>query len=74
MSPTASQSYGRTAGDNWRYWGGTANKLKTDGEEARGGERAAQVGGATPPKSGHWTGHQGQHGTGRQSVVRADGV
>ena len=28
---------------------------------------AAQVGGASPQTLGHWKGHQGQHGTGRQS-------
>ena len=44
MALAASQSYGRTAGDNRRYWGGTTNKQKTDGEEARGGERDARVG------------------------------
>ena len=44
MAPAASQSYGHTAGDNRRYWGGTENKLNTDGEEARGGERDARAG------------------------------
>ena len=34
---------------------------------------AAQVGGEIPQTSGRRKGHQGQHGTGRQSVVRADG-
>ena len=33
---------------------------------------ATQVGGANPQTSGHWTGHQGHHDTGRQSVIRAD--
>ena len=33
----------------------------------------AQVGGANPQTLGRWTGHRGQHGTGRQSVLRADG-
>ena len=44
MAPAASQSYGRTAGDNRRYWGGATNKRKTDGEEARGRERDARMG------------------------------
>ena len=30
---------------------------------------AAQVGGENPQTSGHWKGHQGQHGTGSQSIA-----
>ena len=44
MEPAASQLYGRTAGDNRRYWGGATNKRKTDGEEARGEKRDARAG------------------------------
>ena len=44
MATDTSQSYGRTAGDNRCYRGGTATKQKTDGEEARGGERYARAG------------------------------
>ena len=42
MAPAASQTYGRrvTTGAT----GETANKRKTDGEEARGGERDAHMG------------------------------
>ena len=43
MAPAASQ-FGRTAGDNRRYWGGRLLNGKTDGEEARGGERDARAG------------------------------
>ena len=42
MAPAASQ-FGRTAGDNRRYWG-EGNKRQMDGEEARGGERDARAG------------------------------
>ena len=44
MAPAASQSYGRTAGDNRRYRGGEAPKRKTDREEARGGKRDTHAG------------------------------
>ena len=44
MAPAASQSYGRTAGDNRRYRGGTETKRKTYGEEAIGGEKYARAG------------------------------
>ena len=44
MALAASQSYGRTEVDNWRYWGGAANKRQTDGEDARGVERDARAG------------------------------
>ena len=43
MAPAASQ-FGRMAGDNRRYWGRRLLKEKTDGEEARGGERDARAG------------------------------
>ena len=46
MAPAASQ-FGRTAGDNRRYWGGRLLNEKTDGEEARGGERDARAGKVT---------------------------
>ena len=42
MAPAASQ-FRRTASDNRRYWGRLLNE-KTDGEEARGGERDARAG------------------------------
>ena len=44
MALASCQSYGRTAGDNWRYRVGTENKRQTDGDEARGGERDARAG------------------------------
>ena len=45
MAPAASQSYGRTAGENRGPWGGgTASKIQTGGEEARRGERDARAG------------------------------
>ena len=43
MAPSASQSYGRTTGDNRRYWW-DVNKRQIDGEEARGGEIDARAG------------------------------
>ena len=47
MAPDTSQLYRWKAGDNRRYWGRAATKQKTDGEEARGGERDASTGKVT---------------------------
>ena len=68
MELAANHSYGWTAGDNRRYWGGAENKIKTDGEEARGGERDARAG------KFHWRERisvQGNLGGGREGGTRA---